>query len=126
MHKINIINSESTIERVTSNIISGLYNYLENENINLSSHNLIGRLQSIYAYRHAYNFLRNNFNKLNIDVTDNYYIYFVDKLVESEIMTKLVNVLYPSQHYDGVIETIELNNSGSAKESDINMCCKQI
>ena len=31
-------------------------------------------------------------------------------------MTKLVNVLYPSQHYDGVIETIELNNSGSAAQ----------
>ena len=81
---------ETKIEsNVNDNVIETLYNLLKDK----STHNindLIGRIEVDHGYQDAIDFLTSNYTKFHCNSTHDPYIRFVDPVIESFIINKLL------------------------------------
>lgn len=120
MNKIIIQQSKQQTESINSGVLDKLYRYALQSKVEDPSYNLTMQLQGnvtpIAAYLDAVDYLTEKFPDLIInEPTKGYYVRFKDSVVESIIFNNLVNVIYPNK-YDGVIVTLELNNSGNENQ----------
>jgi len=103
---------------VPAQLITKLYTLYSNQLKGLDSwdcneDSIQGTFKTGYTYDKYVEALHSFFNNLNI-ISEGYYVYFEDPVVESIILNQLVNVIYPEKHYEGVITGLEVNNSGNS------------
>ena len=82
MTHLNLNQTTSSIEVVSSTIIDKLYELAQNPSLDANS-TIQGNLQCTHAYEDAVTYLLNRFPSLQINVTGGTYIRFIDAAVQA-------------------------------------------
>ena len=105
---------------VPAQLVTKLYNLWGRYQNGLDSwdcneNSIKGTFKTGYTYDKYVEALHSFFDNLTI-IPEGYYIYFEDPLVESILLTQLIQPTYPDKNYEGVIASVQLLSSGNASQ----------
>ena len=104
MNTLKIQNTSGITENIKYKTINKLYDLLKNITLT-NSHSLQGRLEAIHAHKTPVMFLTQNFNKLFINITDEYYIEFSDNNVK-----KMMSELYGDSYGEVILSNVNVTS----------------